>query len=140
MGTNFYYIRPIPQSKKTEMKSRIDEINNIEDLYEMITDVLEPHVDPTTEDNVYNIHIGKRSGGWQFLFSLAISDYCESLTKEGILDWLRTGIIVDEYGEKYTPEQFWKECVDDCSNGKISNENDQVINGLRFTDGKYFFC
>lgn len=143
MGTNFYFVRPISQSKKDEIKQRIDKIDNIDDIYEMINDILKPQINSSTDDNIYNVHIGKRSCGWQFLFSSGIYDYwdfkSEPFNKESIIAWLSTGIVVDEYGEKYTPEQFWKECVDDCADGLIG-ENDIIINGLRCTNGKYFFC
>lgn len=152
MGTNFYLIHPIPQEKKEELKKFIDSTDDIEDITNAVDDILDTQKNYETEDTRYKIHIGKRSMGWQFLFSRTLEDYC-ALTRNGITEWLKTGQIVDEYGEKYSSEDFWKE-VEACKDGMTSYDyekkhpdehtragyGDYINDGLRFTGYKTYFC
>lgn len=55
---------------------------------------------------VEDLHVGKRSVGWQFNFR----------AHPGIRsrkDWearvAEVGVVTDEYGHKYSPKQFWAE-------------------------------
>ena len=87
MGTN-YYARILPtKERKEKLKKLIDEdsFDEIEDLYQ------ELYVD--TE-----IHLGKRSAGWKFLFNPNYEKYYP-LTKEGLLNFLKQDniIIYNEY-------------------------------------------
>lgn len=87
MGTN-YYARILPtKERKEKLKKLIDEdsFDEIEDLYQ------ELYVD--TE-----IHLGKRSAGWKFLFNPNYEKYYP-LTKEGLLKFLNRDdvIIYNEY-------------------------------------------
>ena len=95
MGTN-YYARILPtKERKEKLKKLIDEdsFDEIEDLYQ------ELYVD--TE-----IHLGKRSAGWKFLFNPNYEKYYP-LTKEGLLNFLKQDniIIYNEYFK--------------CNNGKL---------------------
>lgn len=92
MGTN-YYLRPKVSS---ETKNKIKELVDL-DKFEEIKDILSQHED---------IHIGKQSGGWKFLWDVHYFNYFEP-SKEAIIEWLKTGIIFDEYGDKYTLEEFF---------------------------------
>lgn len=144
MGTNFYLIHPIPQEKKEEFKRKVDSTDNLDEIYDAITEVFGVKEDYRTGDTNYRVHIGKRSCGWQFLFSRAIERHCR-LTEKGIKKWLGTGKIVDEYGDEYTVEEFWKESVEGFKSGITSDEYykehpeerfrsyDYLTNGLRFT-------
>ena len=120
MGTN-YYARILPtKERKEKLKKLIDEdsFDEIEDLYQ------ELYVD--TE-----IHLGKRSAGWKFLFNPNYEKYYP-LTKEGLLNFLKQDniIIYNEYfkdndgkyeysddpdsaSEEYlwTPEQFMEMAI-----------------------------
>lgn len=94
MGTN-YYLRPKVSS---ETKEKIKELVDL-DKFEDIKDILEEYQD---------IHIGKQSGGWKFLWDVHFFEYFEP-SKEAIIEWLKTGIIFDEYGDKFTIEEFFNE-------------------------------
>jgi len=76
-----------------------------------------------TEENIYNgslqealdefkeIHIGKSSVGWQFLFNHNNWKYYQP-TQESINDFLQReilagGAFIDEYGEKVSLKDFW---------------------------------
>lgn len=92
MGTNFYLIKKLPRDKKDRIIKLIEE-----DEYEKAKEEIP---DP--------IHIGKRSAGWKFLWNAHEFEYF-SPTKESLIEWLNSGDIVDEYGEKFTFDQFWNE-------------------------------
>lgn len=92
MGTN-YYLRPKVSS---ETKNKIKELVDL-DKFEEIKDILSQYED---------IHIGKQSGGWKFLWDVHYFNYFEP-SKEAIIEWLKTGIIFDEYGKQFTLEEFF---------------------------------
>lgn len=50
------------------------------------------------------VHLGKRSGGWKFLWNWNDSKYYK--TKEELLDFIRGGRVVDEYGRLMDQEEF----------------------------------
>lgn len=92
MGTNFYLRKKLSQ----EQREKINKALGAED-YDEVRNLL-------PED----IHIGKRSSGWKFLWDAHFFEHFEP-TKESLLDWLHSGQIIDEYGEKFTFEQFWND-------------------------------
>lgn len=92
MGTNFYLRKKLSAQEKELAKQYIDEDKH-EELKQLIPE---------------DIHIGKRSGGWKFLWDAHFFEYFEP-TKESLLDWLHSGQIIDEYGEEFTFEQFWND-------------------------------
>lgn len=127
MGTNFY-ARIIP--KEEDKQKLIDAINNnqynvIEDL---ASELYGDRNEYTHKGNV--IHLGKRSGGWKFLWNPNVIryssddyldenkqyicvykyDYVYPLTKQGITDFCNREdvIITDEYGIIYDPKDFLK--------------------------------
>lgn len=51
-----------------------------------------------------NVHLGKRSGGWKFLWNWNDEKYYK--TKDDLLKFIRSGKIVNEYGEQLDPEEF----------------------------------
>jgi hypothetical protein len=53
-----------------------------------------------------NIHIGKRSGGWKFLWNFQDGKFYTN--KEELLKFIRSGRVVDEYGELQDTEEFIK--------------------------------
>ena len=89
MGTNFYLKKKLSQKEKEIIKQYIDE-----DKYYEIREML-------PED----IHIGKQSYGWKFLWNAHFFEYFEP-TKESLFDWLESGQIIDEYGNEFTFDQF----------------------------------
>lgn len=58
------------------------------------------------ETKIKKIHLGKRSGGWQFLWQTQPEYYQESL--KSIQEFLTSGDyeIIDEYEESYSFEEF----------------------------------
>ena len=120
MGTN-YYARILPtKERKEKLKKLIDEdkLDEIANLYQ------ELYVDS-------EIHLGKRSAGWKFLFNPNYEKYYP-LTKEGLMNFLKQDniIIYNEYfkdndgkyeysddpdsaSEEYlwTPEQFMEMAI-----------------------------
>ena len=135
MGTNFY-ARVIPAKKhKEELKKCIDD-----DLFTRLKSEIEytyGEFEPTSlGDEVHGvIHLGKRSGGWKFLwdpnmFIIKNGHYDENLkkyvmdessvyyvyplTKKGIKEFIdRDDIeVYDEYDEKMDKEEFFKEALE----------------------------
>jgi len=53
-----------------------------------------------------NIHIGKRSRGWKFLWNFQDGKFYTN--KEELLKFIRSGRVVDEYGELQDTEEFIK--------------------------------
>lgn len=67
------------------------------------------------------IHLGKRSGGWKFCWNFHDNKYYSN--KEELLAFIRSGRVVNEYGEEQEVDEFiemalnWEE-----PNGWINNE------------------
>ena len=133
MGTNFY-ARIIP--KESDKQALIEAINNDQpDLVEELTQKL------YGTRNEYigqgsRIHLGKRSGGWKFLWNPNVvkvwdSDACEyahnyvyPLTKEGIMKFVMRDdvVITDEYGEVWDNWEFFNEALNWCKDGLDGKE------------------
>ena len=92
MGTNFYLRRNLSNDQKELLKQYIDQ-----DEYDKIRDNL-------PED----IHIGKRSYGWKFLWNANKFQYFKP-NIESLYEFLKSGDIYNEYGEKFTFDQFINE-------------------------------
>lgn len=96
MGTNFYIKKYMTPEQKKEV---IDAINN--DQYDEARDIM---------NEVKDIHIGKRSAGWKFLWDANEFKYFEP-TKESLIEWLKSGQIIDEYDQEFTFDEFWNDCL-----------------------------
>lgn len=133
MGTNFY-ARIIPSEK--DKQELIDAINNDNpDLVEELTQELYGARNEYTGIGA-RIHLGKRSGGWKFLWNPNVikvwdSDACEyahnyvyPLTREGIMKFvMRPDVeIYDEYGEKWDNWEFFNEALNWCKDGLDGKE------------------
>lgn len=112
MGTNYYRI-----PKHEEMVARkevlIGFINNLELTPENIEGgfrLISPRKDwewfspweMFLEDT--NVHLGKRSGGWKFCWNFHKNKYYSD--KETLLEYIRSGRVVNEYGEEQDVEEF----------------------------------
>ena len=99
MGTNFYLRKKVSEEDKQNVIEQISKDNWSEarDLFaEMIN----------------RIHIGKRSSGWQFVWNANRFKYFEPNIKS-LQNWLKSGIIEDEYGREFTFEEFWNDEIKD---------------------------
>jgi hypothetical protein len=100
------------------------------------------------------IHIGKRSSGWKFLWNFQDGKFYTS--KEELLKFIRSGRVVNEYGELQDTEEFIKMALewgqpDGCvlnqeyidkhkSNNllDISSYYDKEVDGLRVSSHTEF--
>ena len=93
MGTNFYVKVKLTSKQKDEIRHYL-----LEDRYDIIRALL---------DEAKDIHIGKSSFGWKFLWDANNFKYFGKSKKE-MFDWLKDKDIIDEYDKHYTFDQFIK--------------------------------
>lgn len=103
MGTNFYYKIPVKKKDKEILQNYLDS-EKFDELIDYSTTVMEKS----------NIHLGKRSYGWQFLWDLHDERYYQP-TLDSITRFLINGggNIYDEYGRKYNVDEFF-DAINDC--------------------------
>jgi hypothetical protein len=53
-----------------------------------------------------NVHLGKRSFGWKFCWNFHNNKYYSN--KEELLTFIRSGRVVDEYGDEWNVDEFIK--------------------------------
>ena len=113
MGTNYYRIPTVEEmeSKKQTLIQQVIDLDlspfNIEREFNMQKE------DSWESESVWsrflegtNIHLGKRSGGWKFCWNFHKNKYYSN--KEELLSFIRSGRVVDEYGEEWNVEEFIK--------------------------------
>ena len=142
MGTNFYAKIKPSEKDKQELISLIQESEDYDGIKEKVS-LLYGTV------GMYNfyggvVHLGKRSGGWKFLWNPNMIEVDEGkydmeqhrwipkpvikkyydLTKESIRNFLSQPNvqIEDEYGDKYTVDEFMDEALNWCKDGYDSNK------------------
>ncbi len=80
------------------------------------------------------IHLGKRSSGWKFVWNFHNNKYYHN--KETLFAFIRSGRVIDEYGELIDNEEFIKEALEwGHPDGHIFNEEyvrDHPKEGLFF--------
>jgi hypothetical protein len=117
MGTNFYRIQT-----EAEIKERHERL--VKRIAEMDLSVLAISQgfsidNPDSWDRVSpwdeftqetEIHLGKRSMGWKFCWNFHKNKYYSD--KESLDAFVRSGRIIDEYGEEHSPEEFLKMAYD----------------------------
>ena len=141
MGTNFY-ARIIPtKERKDKLKELIDkdDFDGIKSCVNEMYGSFEAHDGNETVSG--EVHLGKRSGGWKFLWNPNIylirnghvewkdngngckscnfipepdtAYYVYELTKDAIKSFIdrEDVVIYDEYGEKQDKEKFWEEAL-----------------------------
>src|SRR5437867_8025816 len=98
MGTNFYIV------PRDELKRRQDD-DSIEQW--------------NFRSGSGYTHIGKRSGGWVFLFQGGGECKTVAAWKQRILELKDDGdeTIVDEYGTEHQPAEFWRDVVEATKHG-----------------------
>jgi len=111
MGTNFYRIPTVNEleARRNRLMSRIRQmeltVESVNKNFKIgVTDQFE-NWSPWDEfsDNV-KVHLGKRSMGWKFLWNFNEDKYFKD--KESLLEFIRSGRIVDEYGDEINQEKF----------------------------------
>lgn len=147
MGTNYYWRPLITEEEREALLEKTKNVKTLQEIKGFIyNDIL--------KEREAEVHIGKSSCGWQFLFYLGIRKYTcgQSLKREDIDKWLRSGIIVDEYGDEISADKFWQ-LVDTKKDGIDYNQYykefpeddyycrayDQQIDDLRFTKDEIEF-
>ena len=90
MGTNFYLRQKLSQDQRKEINKALDN-GDFTKARELLPK---------------DIHIGKRSGGWKFLWDHNYFQYYKP-SKESLIEWLKSGQIIDEYCDEFTFDQFW---------------------------------
>ena len=114
MGTNYYRIPKVDEinSRYQKLTRRLQEMDMwnpslIEDGYRFIENPedewsrLSPW-DEFTEGT--SVHLGKRSMGWKFCWNFNNNKYYSN--KEELLDFIRKGRVLDEYGSPMKVEEF----------------------------------
>jgi hypothetical protein len=140
MGTNFYKYR-IKKNNKTvvdNIKEKFEEIiNNISkngfiNEYDIVC--LNEKLDKC---KIEKIHLGKRSGGWQFIWNHNDKKYYQD-NLESIKEFLNDGDgwIEDEYGERFTPEQLLNDKIGAC----LYNDPERYINGHQYDERENYYC
>ena len=112
MGTNYYRVPKGHEMIKREQKLRMridamDTINpdQIERGFRSISVGEWDSISPWEEFlEGTNIHLGKRSRGWKFIWNWNSGKYYK--TKEELFKFIRDGRVVDEYGEQIDVEEF----------------------------------
>lgn len=117
MGTNFY-CRKINQHKRKELLDKFDQLHK-----DLVASIEHPSMDYKSILNNFlwendsredEIHLGKRSAGWQFLWDYHDGRYFEP-TLKSIRKFLSQPdmVIYNEYGRTLTVEQFLEDEVKD---------------------------
>lgn len=114
MGTNYYRIPTVEDINRRNQKlqRRLQEMNMwdtslIQDEYRFIENP-ENEWEPLSPWDEFtdglNIHLGKRSMGWKFCWNFNDNKYYKN--KEELLEFIRQGKVVDEYGQSIESEEF----------------------------------
>jgi hypothetical protein len=111
MGTNVYAIRK--KWQYSDFEDKISELCKNHDLDGLIS-----YTDKIKQKMEYEeVHIGKRSCGWKFIFNHNNWKYYGA-DKDSIMEFLKScDSLENEYGDELTPEQFWREYVEDFKDG-----------------------
>jgi len=112
MGTNFYRI----PSEEEMIKRHVKLYEDVRKIKLTPSNIERGFNEPINEDrweceNVWDkfvdgtkVHLGKRSSGWKFLWNFNNDKYYKD--KESLLEFIRSGRIVNEYSEELDVEEF----------------------------------
>jgi len=111
MGTNYYRI---PKAEEMEAKKKLI-IQQVTDI-DLSPSMIERGFTKQKTDSVEfkspwdiflentSIHLGKRSAGWKFCWNFHKNKFYSN--KEELVDFIRSGRVVDEYGEEWDVDNF----------------------------------
>lgn len=116
MGTNFYAKRKVPDDTLQAIKRTVDiMLQPATDQVRLLNmEVLKELCYRTLENS--DIHLGKRSAGWQFLWDHNDGKFYH-LSLKGIHRFVKEecgNVVYDEYGDVYSWEDFIKEEIGYC--------------------------
>ena len=167
MSTNYYRIpkQKVVREKYLELVEQISymDIFSPEQIYNEFRAIEKGFERWSPWDNFIDglkIHIGKRSSGWKFLWNFQDGKFYTN--KEELFKFIRSGRIVDEYGELQDTEEFIKMALEwGQPDGYVLDENyiaeqrkqpnyrpsfinmsnyyDKEIDGLRVSSSVEFF-
>lgn len=120
MGTNYYAIPMVTDDVKHQIRIALEK-----NEYEKARDLMPP-----------KIHIGKSSGGWQFLFNHNNGEYFGK-NRQSIELFLSRCILYNEYGDIYPYDKFW-EMVEAKKEGQPETTYGNVSDGLCFSNHSEF--
>ncbi len=111
MGTNYYRI-PTENEMASRKERLINEMSGIDMSPSLIQRNFQlPIKDSWETESSWDkfldgssVHLGKRSGGWKFCWNFHNNKYYSN--KEELLEFIRLGRVVDEYGEEWNVEEF----------------------------------
>ena len=112
MGTNFYCIAKASREQKKQAVKHLNELLS----YIKDSDYILPELVQQTFEVINipkEIHLGKRSAGWQFLWDYHNGEYFKP-TLSSIKEFLKDKYIYNEYDEHFTLEQFFNDELKDC--------------------------
>jgi hypothetical protein len=113
MGTNYYRIPSVEEMEKRKQEL-IDTINSL-DIHPFSIQrnfrTIKKQIDSIDYYSIWdlftdgtNIHLGKRSSGWKFLWNFNDKKFYSN--KEELLNFIRIGRVIDEYGNEMDVEEF----------------------------------
>lgn len=91
MGTNYYVRRRLTDDEKENLKHLLDE----------------DKIDEVRDSLPEEVHIGKSSMGWRFLFNHNNWEYYKTI--EDLKEFISNNNFYNEYGSTVDPEEFWKD-------------------------------
>jgi hypothetical protein len=112
MGTNYYRIPSVEEMEKRKQEL-IDNINSLDISPSSIERKFATIQKENDWDNYSiwdlfadgtNIHLGKRSSGWKFLWNFNDKKFYSN--KEELLNFIRIGRVIDEYGKEINIDEF----------------------------------
>ena len=119
MGTNYYRIPSIEEIEERK-EILVKQVSNLDLSVSSISRSFRTPRKMDTWDEGVNvwerftdnilIHLGKRSSGWKFLWNFHDNRYYTN--KEELFGFIRSGRVINEYGEEIPVEEFIQMALD----------------------------
>lgn len=111
MGTNYYRI-PTEEEMLARKRQLLYDVENLEltpnNIEKRFRQEKADDWDMESPWDVFisgtAVHLGKRSGGWKFCWNFHDNKHYSN--KNELLDFIRSGRVVDEYGDEINVEEF----------------------------------